>query len=741
MDNTKRALGFVKNKETAIAKEVFSISDNIAEVPDLLKQVVESVNSLRDKKSMEVSFEPEKVAEILKKDEEFKSELKAKDGPTAEEVAQELSSMQSFLNKVEGKPGESVTPYEVVEELKLDKDFIESVKGDPGKPGIPGDPGADSNPEDVAALLKSDITFVEELRGKDGSPDSPFDIRRKLEMLIGDDRLSASHIKGFEEFTEDIKAQVKSQNGPAGTFLGGNVRYFKDLSDVNFSGITNGQVPVWDSTTHKWLPGTGAGGGTWGSITGTLSDQTDLQAAFDNKVTKNSSITGATKTKITYDSKGLVTSGTDATTADIADSSNRRYVTDAQLTVIGNTSGTNTGDQTSIVGITGTKAQFDTAVTDGNFLYVGDVTQYTDELAQDAVGGILVDSSEIDFTYSDATPSITASIVAGSIDETKLDTSVNASLDLADSAVQPATLSGYFNKSTDDTDDITVGTTNKFATAAEKTKLGHITITQAVDLDALESAVAALDQATILKGTWDASAGTFPGSGSAQAGWSYIVSVAGTVDGTAFSINDRIIAITDNASTTTFASNWFKADYTDQVLSVFGRTGAVTATSGDYNTSQVTENTNLYFTDERAQDAVGGMVDSTIVYTDGTPLLSRAALTGAITASAGSNTTALGSFTKAQLDSAVSDGNVLYVGDVTSNATHTGEVTGATTLTVDKTAITNRTEVTAAVGDHVMIADASDSSNLKKVTVQTIVDLASGSGISESLAIAYAVSL
>lgn len=34
--------------------------------------------------------------------------------------------------------------------------------------------------------------------------------------------------------------------------------------------------------------------------------------------------------------------------------------------------GTNSGDQTSIVGITGTKAQFDTAVTDGNFMYVGD---------------------------------------------------------------------------------------------------------------------------------------------------------------------------------------------------------------------------------------------------------------------------------------------------------------------------------------------------------------------------------
>jgi hypothetical protein len=65
-----------------------------------------------------------------------------------------------------------------------------------------------------------------------------------------------------------------------------------------------------------------------------------------NKVDKNSAITGATKTKITYDAKGLVTSGADATTADIADSTNKRYVTDAQQTVIGNTSGTNTGDET-----------------------------------------------------------------------------------------------------------------------------------------------------------------------------------------------------------------------------------------------------------------------------------------------------------------------------------------------------------------------------------------------------------
>lgn len=43
---------------------------------------------------------------------------------------------------------------------------------------------------------------------------------------------------------------------------------------------------------------------------------------------------------------------------------------------------------------------------------------------------------------------------------------------------------------------------------------------------------------------------------------------------------------------------------------------------------------------------------------------------------------------------------------------------------LDKLSITAKTLVTAAVGDHVLIADLSDSSNLKKVTVQTIVDLA-----------------
>jgi hypothetical protein len=56
-----------------------------------------------------------------------------------------------------------------------------------------------------------------------------------------------------------------------------------------------------------------SGGATsWGSIGGTLSSQTDLQSALDGKA----AVLGA----------------------------NDNYVTDSQLVVIGNTSGTNTGD-------------------------------------------------------------------------------------------------------------------------------------------------------------------------------------------------------------------------------------------------------------------------------------------------------------------------------------------------------------------------------------------------------------
>lgn len=52
-----------------------------------------------------------------------------------------------------------------------------------------------------------------------------------------------------------------------------------------------------------------------------------------------------------------------ALTSDVPDSLNRRYVTDAALVVLGNTSGTNTGDQTSVSGNAGTATALQNART------------------------------------------------------------------------------------------------------------------------------------------------------------------------------------------------------------------------------------------------------------------------------------------------------------------------------------------------------------------------------------------
>lgn len=64
--------------------------------------------------------------------------------------------------------------------------------------------------------------------------------------------------------------------------------------------------------------------------------------------------------------------------------------------------GTNTGDQTSIAGITGTKAQFDTAVSDGNFVFVGDALSFalndaTDATVSGAVEGQTLTRDGTDF--------------------------------------------------------------------------------------------------------------------------------------------------------------------------------------------------------------------------------------------------------------------------------------------------------------------------------------------------------
>ena len=155
-------------------------------------------------------------------------------------------------------------------------------------------------------------------------------------------------------------------------------------------------------------------GGGLTNITGYISAGTNVTitgtgTASDPYVINSSG--GGTVSSVFGRIGAVVAVSGDYDTSLVPDTADKRYVTDAQLVVIGNTSGVNTGDQTSIVGITGTKAQFDAAVTDGNFLYVGDITQYTDEMAQDAIGA-MIDSSLV---YVDGTPLLQRAALTGDV--------------------------------------------------------------------------------------------------------------------------------------------------------------------------------------------------------------------------------------------------------------------------------------------------------------------------------------
>ena len=91
----------------------------------------------------------------------------------------------------------------------------------------------------------------------------------------------------------------------------------------------------------------------------------------------------------------------------------------------------------------------------------------------------------------------------------------------------------------------------------------------------METDIAALENGMVYKGDWNAGSGSFPGGGSAQTGWFYYVSGAGTVNGISFAVGDNIVATTDNASASTYANNWSKHDQTDAVQAVVGLTGSI----------------------------------------------------------------------------------------------------------------------------------------------------------------------
>jgi hypothetical protein len=116
------------------------------------------------------------------------------------------------------------------------------------------------------------------------------------------------------------------------------------------------------------------------------------------------------------------------------------------------------------------------------------------------------------------------------------------------------------------------------------TKVGYLTVSGAVDLDALNTRVASLDNSVTLMGSWNAAIGVFPNS--TNSGESWICTNPGMVDGVQFNLNDRVIALAEGASNSVYDGQWLKQHYSNEVLSVAGKTGVVTLLEADISDLQ-----------------------------------------------------------------------------------------------------------------------------------------------------------
>jgi len=259
-----------------------------------------------------------------------------------------------------------------------------------------------------------------------------------------------------------------------------------------------------------------------------IASQKATKSYADTKVTSNTAITGATKTKITYDTKGLVTSGADATTADIADSLNKRYVTDANLTTIGNQSGTNTGDQ--------------------------DLSGYS--LTSHNHTGVYAPVLGADDNYVTNAEKVvignTSGTNTGDETQTTIKTKLGAASSSADGYLTSTDWSTFNNKQT------ALGfTPEDVANKSTSTSLGSSN-TLYPSQNAVKVYVDNLlgnENALVYKGTLDCS--TNPNYPAASAGHLYIVSVAGKIggaSGTVVDVGDMIICNTDNTVTGTQAA-------------------------------------------------------------------------------------------------------------------------------------------------------------------------------------------
>lgn len=245
------------------------------------------------------------------------------------------------------------------------------------------------------------------------------------------------------------------------------------------------------------------------------------------------------------------------------------------------------------------------------------ITQYTDELAQDAVGGILADSSTINFTYTDGTPEITAVVIESGLNLANIGGTLDISgqTNLAVSA--PITLTGD-----------TIG----------------FDLTNATYLESIDDRVAALAVAgTGMTVTYNDVANTLTFATTIT---QYTDEMARDAIGAAL-VGGTGITVTPNDGADTITIATTITQYTDEMSQDATATliqngtgitwsyndGANTLTPtvslSAFSTTNLSEGSNLYFTNERVDDRVAALLvqgtNITLTYDDTANTLTIAA--------------------------------------------------------------------------------------------------------------------